>query len=73
MRVNAVRIKLFFEKYGILLFLIIVCLSFAFMSNAFLTRDNLINILRQISILGIASIGMTFIMISGGVDLTVGS
>src|SRR5262245_16091912 len=51
--------------------LLIAALSFA--SDRFLTVDNGLNVLRQISINLCLSIGMTMIVISGGIDLSVGS
>jgi ribose transport system permease protein len=39
----------------------------------FLTRDNLLNVLTQVSITGIIAIGMTFVIATGGIDLSVGS
>ena len=42
-------------------------------SDVFLTSQNIINILRQISINGILAIGMTFVILTGGIDLSVGS
>src|SRR3954451_595159 len=42
-------------------------------SNRFLTRDNGLNVLRQISINLCLSIGMTLVILSGGIDLSVGS
>ncbi len=43
------------------------------MTDGFLTSLNLFNVGRQISLLGIMSVGMTFVLISGEVDLSVGS
>jgi ribose transport system permease protein len=43
------------------------------MSPHFLTVSNILNILRQVSIIGIVSVGMTYVIISGGIDLSVGS
>ena len=63
----------FIEKYGILIVLILLCVFFSFMTNTFLTSRNLLNILRQISILGTVAVGMTFVLLSGGLDLSVGS
>lgn len=40
---------------------------------AFLSSENLLNILRQNSMLGLVSLGMTFVILSGGIDLSVGS
>ena len=61
------------SKYGIVIAfgLIIIILSFA--SNEFFTVYNIINILRQSSIIGIVAIGMAMMIIMGGIDLSVGS
>ncbi len=45
----------------------------AFASDAFFSSANLFNVLRQVSIVGIIALGMTFVIISGGIDLSVGS
>ncbi len=39
----------------------------------FLTSDNMLNVLRQASIVGVVAIGMTFVIATGGIDLSVGS
>ncbi|MEG0145050.1 MAG: ABC transporter permease, partial [Clostridia bacterium] len=39
----------------------------------FLSKDNVFNILRQVSIVGIIAVGMTFVMLTGGIDLSCGS
>ena len=69
------RIKKFFgiESIGIYLFLIAIVVFFSLMTDAFLTFDNFIVILRQISIIGICAFGGAVIVISGGIDLSVGS
>ena len=41
--------------------------------DAFLTRDNLLTVLTQASVTGVVAIGMTFVIASGGIDLSVGS
>ena len=41
--------------------------------DAFLTKDNMLNVLRQASIVGVVAIGMTFVIATGGIDLSVGS
>lgn len=68
-------IKKFFgiENIGIYLFLIAIIVFFALMSSAFLTFSNFIVILRQISIIGICAFGQTFVVVAGGIDLSVGS
>ncbi len=55
----------------VVFFVIFVFLSIA--SPAFLTADNLIGLLRQVAMLMIASVGMTFLIIAGGIDLSIGS
>ncbi len=59
------------QKIFILLILLIIILSVT--TKTFLTIDNLINILYQITINGIIAIGMTYIFIIGEIDLSVGS
>ena len=58
-------------KAGIGLIVLVIVLSFA--SDYFLTFNNILNILRQVSIIGIVAYGMTFVILSGGIDLSVGS
>ncbi len=65
--------KSFLQKYGIVLVLLLICAVLSFLSPVFLTAPNLINVIRQISINGILAIGMTLIIITGGIDLSVGS
>ncbi|MCK6579405.1 MAG: ABC transporter permease [Anaerolineae bacterium] len=52
---------------------ILICLIFASQSDFFLTLDNFLNVGRTLGVVGIVSIGMTMVLISGGVDLSVGS
>lgn len=56
---------------GMILFVFFVILSFA--TDKFLTIGNLGNLARQTSIVGIIAIGMTFVIVSAGIDLSVGS
>ena len=58
-------------KAGIGLIALVIVLSFA--SDYFLTFNNILNVLRQVSIIGIVAYGMTFVILSGGIDLSVGS
>lgn len=69
----AIKIKNLTFKYGTLLFLLLLMLVFSLSSPTFLTLKNLTNVLRQISIVGICTVGMTMIILSGGIDLSVGS
>src|SRR6202789_4177304 len=61
------------REAGVFLALIALCLFLTFATGGFLTSLNLLNVGRQISLLGIMSVGMTFVLISGEVDLSVGS
>lgn len=61
-----------FRDAGTLLGLILISLVFAFQSDVFLTTPNLINILQQSSINACIALGMTLVIISGGIDLSVG-
>jgi ribose/xylose/arabinose/galactoside ABC-type transport system permease subunit len=63
----------FLSTYGIVLVLLLLTGFFSITSPNFLTIDNLLNIMRQVSIVGIASVGITLVLISGGIDLSVGS
>lgn len=58
-------------KTGIGLLILVIVLSF--MSPYFLTIPNILNIIRQVSIIAIVSFGMTMVILTGGIDLSVGS
>ena len=58
---------------GALTGLLLLCVAVSFLSPHFLTTRNLLNILQQISIVSVIAVGMTFVIISGGIDLSVGS
>lgn len=53
--------------------LIVLMAVVAVLSPSFLTIDNLLNILRQTSINAVIAVGMTYVILSGGIDLSVGS
>ena len=61
------------RDYGIYIILVIVTLVFSFTTKGFATISNLILILLQVSVMGIMSIGMLFVILSKGIDLSVGS
>jgi ribose/xylose/arabinose/galactoside ABC-type transport system permease subunit len=58
---------------GVLLGLIALCVFFSIASPYFLTFDNMMNVARQISMIGIIAVGMTMVIITAGIDLSVGS
>ena len=63
----------FLRKYGIYVVLVLLVVITPLFSDVFLRPANLINVLRQISINGILSVGMTMIIITAGIDLSVGA
>ena len=67
------NVKLIAQRYGILIALLLVCLTLAVISENFLSTRNIMNVLRQTSINGILAIGMTFVILTRGIDLSVGS
>lgn len=62
-----------YEKYGSVITLIILFIASSIASPYFLQIQNILNILRQVSYTGIIALGMTFVIIGGGIDLSVGS
>ncbi len=59
--------------YRSVLILLIICLSAAFLSKSFLNISNLFNVFKQVTVAGIIGCGMTFVILTGGIDLSVGS
>jgi ribose transport system permease protein len=60
-------------ELGALAGLALLCLILSFLSDHFWTPSNLLNIPQQISIISVVAVGMTFVILSGGIDLSVGS
>ena len=61
------------RKHGIFYVCVVVFIFFAVASDAFLSKNNLMNVMRQVSMLGITAVGMTCVILTSGIDLTVGS
>lgn len=59
-----------FAAFGSLILMVIL---FSFLSPYFLNFDNLITVIKQTSVIGILAIGVTFVIITGGIDLSLGS
>jgi ribose transport system permease protein len=60
-------------RSGLLGVLVLLCILAAVISPTFLQIANLINVLRQMALYGIVSIGMTFVILTAGIDLSIGS
>lgn len=61
------------QVVGILPILLLICILFTFLTPNFLTPGNVVNILRQASINIVLATGMTFVILTGGIDLSIGS
>ena len=61
------------KNYGILIAFFAICAIISVLSPVFLAPNNIINVIRQTSIYGIIAVGMTFVILTGGIDLSVGS
>lgn len=67
------RLRFLRQNLAVLVTLLVICVVTAILNPVFINPSNLINVVRQISILGIVASGMTMLMISGGIDLSVGA
>jgi inositol transport system permease protein len=63
----------FLARFAPLIFLLILMAGFAIVEPRFLSSINLFNVMRQVSITGLLAIGMTFVILTAGIDLSVGS
>lgn len=64
--------KIDLRSYGVVIGLVILCIIVSLMAPSFFTIRNILNLLRQISIVGIIAAGMTLVIISGNFDISVG-
>ncbi|PXY92183.1 ABC transporter permease [Gilliamella apis] len=65
--------KVFRQYGGIVIGLIALFILFSFMNSNFLTSTNIMNIVLQVSIIAITAFGMTYVLLLGDIDLSVGS
>jgi len=61
------------RRSSVVLILLALCVVLTLLSDRFLTASNLLNVALQTSIVAIVAIGMTFTILTGGIDLSVGS
>ena len=66
------KILSLYKKWGIYIFLLIEVIFFSIIADNFCSWNNLMNIVRQSAMLGIVVVGVSFVMICGGCDLSVG-
>ncbi|QQK81167.1 ABC transporter permease [Salicibibacter cibi] len=67
------RLSWIWTEYSVIIAFLILFVASSILSPRFLEFSNLMNILMQVSIIGVIALGMTMIMLSGGIDLSVGS
>lgn len=70
---NSDWVAAFVRKYAIVLIFIAMFIGMLFLSDAFLSPRNLLNIVRQISVVGLIAIAVTMVIITTGIDLSSGS
>jgi ribose transport system permease protein len=67
------RFKSFLEEWGLLVAFLSLCIALSIASPYFLTLENVFNVLRQVSVTAILAFGMTFVIFSAQIDLSVGA
>jgi ribose transport system permease protein len=73
MRDRALRIGKLLKGSGLIWALIALCVTASLISPFLLNKINLLNVLRQVSLFGVVAVGMTFVILTKGIDLSVGS
>ncbi len=61
------------REIGVLVFFLLLCVMMSLLSEYFLRTQNVFNVLRSASTIGIMAIGMTMVIVTGGIDLSIGS
>ncbi|WP_347838418.1 ribose ABC transporter permease [uncultured Draconibacterium sp.] len=70
---TATSLKHNLVKFQSIIALVVMCVALSFLSDRFLTTENTWNVMRQISVNMVISVGMTLVILTGGIDLSVGS
>lgn len=73
LNLNTINIKKVTNKYMLEIILLAIIIAMTFISSGFLTSANLLNILRNVSLQGIIAFGMTMVIITAEIDLSIGS
>lgn len=68
-----VKVNQNLDKYKSLIGLVLLCLVITIVAPKFLTLSNITNVFTQVSVNAIIAVGMTFVILTGGIDLSVGS
>jgi len=67
------RVRELAQRFGLLVSFLLLCAALTILSDRFLTVSNIVNVLRQSTINGIIAIGMTYVILTAGIDLSVGA
>jgi ribose transport system permease protein len=67
------RLRELSQRFGLVFSFVLLCVVLSFLSDRFLTLSNMVNVLRQSTINGIIAIGMTYVILTAGIDLSVGA
>lgn len=70
---RSLPVRSLLQRFGLVLSFVLLCAVLSLLSDRFLTTQNLINVLRQSTINGIIAVGMTFVILTAGIDLSVGA
>lgn len=72
-RIKTLNLVDFCSKYSLYLVFVVLLIISSLLSPAFFSFYNIVNLLRQASFIGLISLGMTFVILTGGIDLSVGA
>jgi len=61
------------QKYGVIISFVVICVGISIISPHFLTLTNLLIVVKQITINAMLAFGVTYVIVSGGIDLSMGS
>ena len=73
MKMNKKKLINQINIYRSVLILLVICIFATILSPSFLSVTNLFNVFKQITVAGVVGCGMTFVILTGGIDLSVGS
>ncbi len=70
---RTLNLRELFQRFGLVVSFLLLCLALSLLSDRFLTLNNVVNVLRQSTINGIIAVGMTHVILTAGIDLSVGA
>jgi ribose transport system permease protein len=73
MQINRTEVIKNLDRFKMVIILLLMIIVMSFASDVFLSGRNIMNVVRQISVNMILAVGMTFVIMTGGIDLSVGS